>query len=112
MAGYCRICHTQNKGNIDTLIACNNCGSLVCDAHHTWWQDSKNAFCTECFPLTLVTSLTHSAAGLNSLKGTNLAAEEFRHLVEETLRERNLSLDELLLLLHMIISAIKWRSES
>lgn len=106
MSGYCRICHQENRGNTDTLVACNNCGSLACDLHHTWWNDSKNSFCTECFPIAMVNSLNNSAGGLQSMKDDNLASEHYRGAVERILEERKLSLDQLIEILHRVSAEI------
>lgn len=109
MASYCRICHDENRGNKDTLVACNNCGSLACAQHHTWWKDSKNAFCTVCFPKTLIASLKHTQSGLQSLNDDNMAAERFRSAIDKALSERQLSLDELIALLGRIVQEIRSR---
>src|SRR5690606_1495761 len=90
MSGYCRICHDQGNNDVDSLVACNNCGSLACARHHTWWRDSKNAFCTVCFPLSLVAALNRGADGLAAMKDENMAAEHLRRYVEGVLNERDL----------------------
>lgn len=108
MAGYCRICHNAGHSKVDTLVACNNCGSLACATHHTWWSDSKNAFCTDCFPLTLVNSLRHSASGLSSMNG-NVAAENVRPLIEGVLRAHEFSLEQLIKILHTVSNEIARR---
>ncbi len=109
MAGYCRICHDQNRGNNDPLVACNKCGSLACDMHHTWWSNTKNAYCTECYPKQLINSLSNTAAGLTAITENNMAREFYEPVIRGCLKDRELSLEELVRVLHLLIHEVTRR---
>lgn len=119
MAGYCRICHQEGQGRTDTLVACNSCGSLACDLHHTWWSDSKNAICTECFPLALADALNQVIAGLKSVnnkkdsmtdnaesKPIKVPSKEYLKRINGALERQNLSIVRLVEILGLVATEI------
>jgi len=109
MTANCRICQSSGSGNSDPLVSCNNCGSLVCNLHHTWWGRSKNAFCTECFPIAASGTLTESAAALASIETNEITNEHLSGFINSILEEHRLSLDQLIKLLEILSDEIQRR---
>lgn len=116
MANFCRICHFEGIDYNDTLVTCNNCGSSACENHHTWWPDSKNAFCTECFPAALTQAVNQAAAGLGSMRtpqfdrfSDDATPGQIRNAVEATLRDQDLSIDDLIKILRSVTREIRRR---
>jgi len=120
MANYCRICHEEKNPGRDTLVMCNNCGSSACAQHHTWWADSKNAYCTECFPRALIDALNKAAAGLESMNQPghqsadrlneseiDYQAEQVRQSVHDTLEREQFSLEQLTDILRSVTGALR-----
>jgi len=107
MAAHCRICQSINGSGGDPLVACNNCGSLVCDQHHTWWSNSKNAFCTECFPTKASGALTDSASALESIQEKDFIKNIFYESINASLLEKNLNIEDLKQLMILIATKIK-----
>jgi hypothetical protein len=65
MTAFCRLCGEGEKNN--AFIACNNCGSFACPKHYTWFRYSKNAFCTECFPIVTKDAANDLAESMGTL---------------------------------------------
>ena len=117
MANFCRICHENHKKESNTVVTCNNCGSSACWRHYSWWPDSKNAYCTECFPLALIDALNKAAAGLASMNqpsanqqnenDTDRHAEQIRQSVHDTLERRGFSLEQLTVILRSVTGALR-----
>lgn len=117
MANYCRICHENHRIKTNTVVTCNNCGSSACPRHSSWWPDSKNAYCTECFPRALIDALNKAAAGLESMNqpsadqqienDTNRHAEQIRQSVHDTLERREFSLEQLTDILRSVTAALR-----
>lgn len=66
MPAFCRICQEKDEQS-DAYVSCNNCGSFACDNHSTFFDTSKNAFCTVCFPQVVQSSASNVANAANTM---------------------------------------------
>lgn len=66
MPAFCRICQEEDKQS-DAYVSCNNCGSFACEDHSTFFDTSKNAFCTVCFPRVVQNSASNVANAANTM---------------------------------------------
>lgn len=109
MTAFCRICHRDHAGNTDTYIACNNCGSLACDKHHSWFPSSKDAYCEECYPKQTADTLTKSADALQAVlvqDTSNMIRELYQKPIVSTLLQQEIPLEKLILILRQLAFAI------
>jgi hypothetical protein len=66
MPAFCRICQEENKQS-NAYVSCNNCGSFACEDHSTFFDTSKNAFCTVCFPRVVQNSASNVANAASTM---------------------------------------------
>lgn len=114
MAAYCRICNDdQTAPKSDTYVSCNNCGSFVCTKHYLWWRDSRNAFCTVCFPKQASQAVSGAAGALQAVidnvwaEGTEATAGKLSNI---TAKLAGMSLPELVKLLQMLSAELERRN--
>lgn len=118
MSAYCRICASRRdkraKDGVPSYVACKNCGSFACKHHYVWYDTSKNAFCTICFPKQLASSTRDAASGLQAMiEGTDVEIPGYLiQRIEKICKEsHDLTITELIELLKRIIKEIIHQEE-
>ena len=118
MSAYCRICNdTKQRPDSDTYIACNNCGSFACTTHYVWWKNSRNAFCTVCFPGQAADGTNSAIQALQAIvRNANSNAEGVREIYEAvsaiTRDFRDMKIEDLIELLNRIRTELTRRGQT
>ncbi len=116
MSAFCRLCNEEQKSSTeDTYVSCNNCGSFACIKHHVWWGNSKNAFCTVCFPRQTAISVATASQALQAIVN-NMKSEGIEDLYgalnKITQEFGEMPLEHLISLLNEILNEIHRRNSA